>query len=156
MTPPEAVSELFARLPATGKDIVWLADELIGIAQHVGSVSLEVLRDEAGDRTLVCQSSSSVPPLTLTGREPLYLFRPLLARFAVVGAEETGTEISPYGGQCALSRSSRSGPVRLEIEFTNTPATQRLAITRTPVSISRPNGAPVETTSSNPSPQSAS
>ncbi len=154
MTPAEAVSELFARLPASGKDVIWLADELIGIAQHVGSVSLEVVRDESDNRTLVCRSNSSSPPLTLTGREPLYLFRPLLARLAVVGAEESGTALNPYGGRSVLSRSSRSGPVRLEIEFANTPESQKLSITRTLVSISRPNGSPVEAASSNPSPQS--
>ncbi len=133
MTAAEAVRDLFAHLPAHGKDLVWLADELIGIVQHVGPVFLEVVRDDADNHSLVCRSGSTTPALTLAGRGPLYLFRPLLARLAKLGSDETGTECSPYGDRYALTRSSRSGPVRLGIEFTNTPASQRLAITRTPV-----------------------
>jgi hypothetical protein len=133
VTAAVAVRDLFTRLPLPGKDIVWLADELLAIAQHLGSLSLEVVRDGGDNRSLVC-GSDSVPPFALPGRGPLYLFRPLLARLAKVGADETGTECNPYGGRYALTRSSRSGPVRLEVEFTNTPASQRLVVTHTPVS----------------------
>lgn len=151
MTPAEAVRDLFARLPIPGKDLVWLADELIGIAQHVGSVSLEAVRD-ADNRSLVCHSDST-PPLTLSGRGPLSLFRPLLARLAVLGADETGTECNPYGGRFTLTRSSRTGPVRLDVEFTNTTASQRLAVIRTPITATpRPSPA-ADTGAANPAAQ---
>jgi hypothetical protein len=156
VNPADAVRELFARLPAAGKDLVWLADELIGIGQHLGSVSLEFERDAAGNQTLVCRSGSTAPPLSLTGQGPLHLFRPLLARLAVVGAEESGSECTPYGGRYVLARSSRTGPVRLELEFTNTPASQRLAITRTPVTMTRLSAAPTQPSTPDTSPQPAS
>lgn len=132
VTAADAVRDLFARLPLPNKDLIWLADELIGIAQHVGSLSLQIERDDSGTRSLVCRSA---PPLTIGGRGPVYLFRPLLARLAVLGADETGTEPQPYGGRFALTRSSRTGPVRLEIAFTNTPAAQQLTIDRVPVAV---------------------
>lgn len=132
VTAAEAARELFARLPVPGKDIVWLADELIGIVQHFGSVALFRLPD-ADAHTLVCRAGSEQP--FSPGRGALRLFRPLLARIAVVASDETGTEFRPYGGRYTLTRSSRTGPVRLEIEFTNTPAIQQLTITRVPASV---------------------
>ena len=108
VTAAEAVQELFARLPLPGKDLVWLADELLGIVQHVGSASLEVVRDDADHRSLVCRSECG-DPVELPGRGPLSLFRPLLARIAKVGSDETGTECNPYGDRFTLTRSSRSG-----------------------------------------------
>jgi hypothetical protein len=150
VTAAEAVRELFARLPIPGKDLVWLADELLGIAQHVGSVSLGVVRDDAANRSLIYRSN---PPVLLPGRGPLSLFRPLLARLAQVGSDETGTECNPYGDRFALTRSSRSGPVRLEVEFTNTPASQELVITRTPVTAApRATGA-TDSPAADPQPQ---
>jgi hypothetical protein len=128
MTAVEAVRELFARLPVPGKDLVWFVDEFIAVVQHIGSVSLEVARDSSGSSSLLCRSDSTT--LSIPGRGSTSLFRPMLARLAVVGSDETGTEFQPYGGRYTLTRSSRSGPVRLEIDFTNTPATQRLTIAR--------------------------
>jgi hypothetical protein len=77
----------------------------------------------------------------------------LLARLAQVGSDETGTECNPYGDRFALTRSSRSGPVRLEVEFTNTPASQELVITRTPVTAApRATGA-TDSPAADPQPQ---
>jgi hypothetical protein len=132
VTPADAVGELFGRLPVPGKDVVWLADELVAIVQHVGSVSLQVEQDEGGSWSLVCRSTPPpAHPIRFSGRGPLYMFRPLLARLAKMASEETATEFQPYGGRYTLTRSSRIGPVRLDVEFTNTPASQRLCITRT-------------------------
>jgi len=50
----------------------------------------------------------------------------------VIAAEETGTEFQPYGGRYYLFRTGPNGPVRLDVDFSNTPASQRLTITRTP------------------------
>jgi hypothetical protein len=135
----DAVRALFAQLPAPGKDLIWLADELIGIAQHAGSVMLARVADSDA-HALVCRTDAD-PPFS-PGRDAVRLFRPLLARLAVLGADETGTEPQLYGGRYALTRSSRGGPVRLEIEFTNTPGLQQLTITRVPVSAPRLSSAP--------------
>jgi hypothetical protein len=125
-----AVRDLFAQLPVPGKDVVWLADQVLAIAQHLGSLTFEHLFDN-GVHSLVCRAGSE-PPFS-PGRHALRLFRPLLARFAVLGADETGGEPQLYGGRYSLVRSSRIGPVQLDIEFTNTPGSQRLAITRVPI-----------------------
>jgi hypothetical protein len=142
VTPSEAVGELFGRLPQTGKDIVWLADELISVVQHIGSISLEIVRDGTDSSSLVCSSDSTESPVIVGGRGPPYLFRPLLARLAVLGSEETGTEFQTYGGRYSLTRSSRSVPVRLDIEYTNTTTTQRLTISRTLVLLAHPLSVP--------------
>jgi hypothetical protein len=134
LTADAAVRELFAQLPLPGKDVVWLADQVIAIAQHLGSVGLECVRD--GDaHALVCRTDSA--QLIIAGRDPLRLFRPLLARLAVLGADEAGGEPQLYGGRYALVRSSRTGPVRLEVTFANTPANQHVTITRIPVTTRR-------------------
>ena len=155
VTAAEAVQELFARLPQSDKDIVWLADELIGIVQHIGAVSLEVERDGNGIAWLVCRSQPTDPDLKIDGRGPLRLFRPLLARLAVLCSEESGTEFQPYGGRYGLTRSSRTGPVRLDVEFTNTPATQRLTISRAMLPLTRPLGTSSNIGSPDNSPQTA-
>ena len=143
VTAAEAVCDLFARLPAPGTDVVWLADQLLGIVQYLGSVVLEVGREAAGGRALLCHSPPAPSYLTLSGRGPVYLFRPLLARLAILGADETGGDPQLYGGQYTLARSSRTGPVRLEVAFTNTPGHQQVAITRVPAGVApRPNPAP--------------
>lgn len=137
LTPGGAVRDLFAQVPAPGKDVVWLADQLLGVAQHLGSFTLERLRGD-GAPALVCRTASD--PSFSPGRDALRLFRPLLARFAVLGAEETGGELHLYGGSYALLRSSRCGPVRLEVAFANTPERQHLTLTRAPTAAPRPSG----------------
>lgn len=136
-----AVRELFAQLPVPGKDVVWLADQLIAIAQHLGSVALERAA-EADGPALVCRTDSA--RRVLPGSAPLRLFRPLLARFAVLGADETRGEPQLYGGHYALVRSSRTGPVRLEIAFTNAPDTQQITLTRVPAGVTPRTGSAPE------------
>jgi hypothetical protein len=131
---------LFTRLPTSGKDLVWLGDELIAIAQHVGSVALEMVRDAEGARSLVCRSDPpAAEPLRFSDRGLLYLFRPLLARLAVLCSDETGQAFLPYGGRYSITRSSRRGPVRLDLDFANTPAEQRVQITRVAVTPTVPS-----------------
>ena len=133
LTAADAVRELFAQLP--GKDIVWLADQVIAVAQHLESVALECVRD-GGERTIVCRTDSA--QRVIPGRDAPRLFRPLLARFAVLGADETGTDPQLYGGRFALVRSSRTGSVRLEVTFANTPGDQHVTITRTLMAAPQP------------------
>jgi hypothetical protein len=136
VTALDRLHDLFAGYPFPGRDLVWLVDELISIAQHTGSVAMGVNRTPDGSAScLVC----AAPPV-LKRQLPLPqvrtgTFRSILARLAQVGSDETGTECNPYGDRFALTRSSRSGPVRLEVAFTNTPAAQELVITRTPVAV---------------------
>jgi hypothetical protein len=138
VTASEAVRNLFARLPLPDKDLVWLADELISIVQHIGSVSLELVRDNSETPLLIARNMPTDGSVTIEGSGPTRLFRPLLARLAVIGAEETGTEFQPYGGCYTLIRSSRSGPVRLDIQFTNTTTSQNLSISRVQNPVARP------------------
>jgi hypothetical protein len=139
LTAGHAVRDLFAQVPAPGNDVVWLADQLLGVAQHLGSVGLERVRDGEG-RALVCRTDSA--QLAIPGRDALRLFRPLLARFAVLGAEETGGEPQLYGGSYALVRSSPTGPVRLEVAFANTPEHQHITISRVSTAAPRPSNSP--------------
>lgn len=128
----DVMREIFAQLPVPGKDVVWLADQVISIAQHLGSVELENMQSTEGP-TLVCHTDSAQQ--LILGSDPLRLFRPLLARLAVLGADETGNEPQLYGGRYAIVRSSRTGPVRLEVAFTNTPSRQQVIITRVPLAV---------------------
>lgn len=150
LTADGAVRELFAQLPASGKDVVWLADQVIAVAQHLGSVSLERVQ-EADGPALVCRTDSA--QWVIAGRNLLRLFRPLLARFAVLGADETGGEPQLYGGHYALVRSSRTGPVRLEVAFMNTPGSQHVAITRIPAGAVPRSGSTPDTDAANIAPQ---
>jgi hypothetical protein len=150
LTADGAVRELFARLPVPGRDVVWLVDQVISITQHVGSVALERVQDADGP-VLACRTNSA--QLVVVGRDALRLFRPLLARFAVLGADETGGEPQLYGGRYALVRSSRTGPVRLEVAFTNTPSSQQVTITRVPAAVAPRTGSAPDTGTANPAPQ---
>jgi len=150
LTADGAVRDLFAQLPVPDRDIVWLADQVVAVAQHLGSVALERVSDADGP-ALICRTHATQH--VIAGRDPLRLFRPLLARIAVLGADETGTEPQLYGGRYSLTRSSRIGPVRLEIEFTNTPSNQRISITRVPVGLAPRTSSAPETGAANTAPQ---
>jgi hypothetical protein len=150
LTVGDAVRELFAQLPAPGKDIVWLADQVISIVQHLGSIELERM-PEGESHALVCRTDTA--QLVIVGSTPLRLFRPLLARLAVLGGDETGGDPQLYGGRYALVRSSRTGPVRLEVTFTNTASSQRVTITRVPTGIAPRTDSAPGADSANPTPQ---
>ena len=129
------VYELFSTYPFPGKDLVWLVDEIVQLVQHTGSVHFEFIRDEAGQPCgLVCRSPESPAAECRLPVSRLGVFRSMLARLAVMCSDETGAEFQPYGGRYSLARSSRDGPIRLDIEFINTTASQTLTITRSPVS----------------------
>lgn len=134
MTAADGLRDLFAQYPFRGKDVVWLVDELLGVAQHFGSLILQSRPDETGLRGLSYQSPGG-PEAHLSGFR-IGMLRAMLARLAVLCSQETGTDFLPYGGRYSLRRSSRIGPVRLDIEFTNTAGPQRLQITRVPIDIS--------------------
>jgi hypothetical protein len=150
LTADAAVRGLFAQLPVPGKDIVWLADQVVAIAQHLGSVELERVRD-GEEHALICRTDTTQQ--AIAGRDSLRLFRPLLARFAVFGADETGSEPQLYGGRYAIVRSSRIGPVRLEVAFVNTPGSQKVTITRVPAGVAPRTGSAPEADAENTAPQ---
>lgn len=116
MTTTDAIRDLVAQIRSQGKDIVWLADQVLLVAQHGGRIALS-------DTTLGEDNSDF-----------RRLFRPLLARMAKVAADESGAAFDPYSGHYTLTRSGRGGPVRVEIEIQNTTAVRRLQIDVTPIS----------------------
>ena len=131
MTVLDGLRQLFSAYPFQGKDLVWLVDEIVRVVQHTGSVTIECVRTDGGEFAgVVCRTPDDEYRLPISR---VGVFRSILARFGVMCSDETGTEFQPYGGRYVLTRSSHSGPVRLEIEFTNTTAPQRLSITRTPL-----------------------
>lgn len=131
MNPADALRDLLVNPPPPGKDLVWLGDEFLTLAQHTGSLVAEISRAEDGSRSLVCSFDGPTPGRTVfTQRSATYLFRPLLARLAKLGSDETGAEFDPYHTRYTLARSSRDGAVRLEVAIENTPAVQRVQITR--------------------------
>jgi hypothetical protein len=123
-----SVSELL-RNPPLGRDLVWLADQIIAAIQHGESVVVEAPIGPAEERALVIQAGTE--ETMVTDRGPLRLFRPLLACIANVCATETGMEFQPYGGCYTLYRAARGCRVRLDIRTENTPGRQRLEIRRT-------------------------
>lgn len=124
------LGQLFSSESLVGKDIVWLADQVIAYVQHHNTVSLELEHGETG-RVLVCRENDETG--MIAERECLRVFRPLMARIAVVACDETGSQFQPYGGTYIIHRSARTGPIQLVIEFCNTLAVQKLTITRVPV-----------------------
>lgn len=140
VTASDEIRELFAVCVQPGKGLMWLADELIRVAQHVGPVHLEGVWDEQADRRILTDMSTD-PPVAYPDFR-VGVFRTVLARMAKLGSDETGTSLNPYGDCFALIRSCRFGPARLQVETANTPAAQTLRITR--ILIDRPaaNGTP--------------
>jgi hypothetical protein len=131
----DGLRELFSVYPfPRGKTVVWLVDELVQVIQHTGSVRIEAVWAESGELAgVVCRSADDPTgeyclPFTRIG-----VFRTMLARFAVMCSDETRTEFQPYGGHYSIIRASFDGPVRLDIDFTNTPASQQITITRVPL-----------------------
>jgi hypothetical protein len=133
----QAWPTLTKRMPVPGRDVVWLADQVIAIAQHLGSVAFDRVQGADGP-ALVCRTDST--QMAIAGRDPLRLFRPLLARFAVPGADEVGGEPQLHGGRYELVRSSRTGPVRLGVASTNTSGSQQITITRVPAAVAPRTG----------------
>ena len=111
---------VFEQSLTTPGGVVWLADQLLVLAQHSESMSVEETETEfvghCGESSVVLASSYK------------RLFRPLLARLAKVAADESGTSFQPYRGSYSIRRAGDSGPVRLEIEIENTPKHQSLRV----------------------------
>ena len=124
MTTLDTIRELVAQVRGQGKDVVWLADHVLLVAQHAGGLDLTdtILGDDAADFRR--------------------LFRPLLARVSKVAAEESGAAFDPYHGRYTLTRAGRGGLTRLEIVITNTAGVRRLQITPSPVAVRGPAADP--------------
>jgi len=150
VTATDSLLDLFSPTPRAGKDLVWFGDELINIAQHTDYVRLENRRgeDDPFKRELIYQvDSPTAEVLPLPQQQYQRLFRPLLARLATLGADETGTPWDPYSGCFTLVRSSRGGRVLLRVEYQNTTAEQWVRFTRTMTDRHSPvaNGTPAAT-----------
>jgi hypothetical protein len=141
MTPGERIIELFTAAPPPGSNIDWFAEGLLTIAADAPGVALRMVpvpELEPPARRFQVEESGRL--LTATGPTFSRVFRPLLARLAVIAAEETGTEFQPYGGRYTLTRTGPDGPARLDVEFSNTPADQHWSAIRT--LLSPANGTP--------------
>lgn len=132
VTTTDRVREALTAWLQPNRGLLWLADEMIRIAQYADAFHLEGQWDEAlGYRQLFDMSTS--PPTLLDLR--VGVFRSLLARTMVLGQHETGLDLSLYGDRFSLIRATDLGPTRLEFEVGNTPACQRLRITRHPITM---------------------
>jgi hypothetical protein len=137
MTPGDRIVWLFTTPPPPGSNLDWFVNGLLSIAAEVPSVVLELVPlADPGPISWQFRVEVSGRVLSPEGTLAARVFRPLLARLAVVASEETGTEFQPYGGRYSLTRTGADGPHRLDLEFTNTPASQRLTISRNPVVVS--------------------
>ncbi len=122
--------ELFGHRPTDEGRKACVADELLSLATESDFMSIRVAGcDEDVGVVLECSDSSHVVGSREAG--PLRVFRTLLARFAKMAEDETGTAPTAYGTRLHLERPSVSGPVRLSVEFANTSEIQYLAIAKT-------------------------
>jgi hypothetical protein len=135
MTATDSVAGLFGQLRLPDHGLQWLADELIAAATERSVLVFEAVPGDDFSRVLHYLGN---PPVRLEHFR-VSLFRTLLALFAGIGRRETGQDVNPYGDRFALTRESTTGPVRLHVEFANTPAMQRLQLVREP--LSRPHSA---------------
>lgn len=92
-------------------------------------VLIEAIPTENYERVLY---NLSHPPV-LIDRPAIRIFRPLFAFFSTIGHRETGAQVNPYGDRFQLTRETLHGPVVVFVDFHNTPAMQRLQITRNPL-----------------------
>lgn len=153
MSPGEQIIQLFLTVPPPGSNLDWFADRLLAIAAGTSAVTIRLLPD-LDDPAFGRRMQIEEPGRVLSGGRPsrLRVFRPLLARLAVMAAQETGTEFQPYGGRYSLTRPGPDGPVRLDVEFSNTPGSQHLSFTRAPVGAAP---APASANGAAPPPQPA-
>ena len=129
VTVADPVADLFGQLRNGGRSLPWLADELIAVALKRSIVLIESIPTENYERVLY---SLSHPPVWID-HPTTRVFRPLLAFFAGIGQRETGAKVNPYGDRFQLTRETPFGPVIVHVDFHNTPAMQRLQITRDPL-----------------------
>lgn len=146
MTASERIVQLFTTPPPPGSNLDWFAGGLLAIAADTPAVTIRSVPDPE-DPPFGRRLQIEEPGRMLDGvrRPAARVFRPLLARLAVIAAEETGIEFQPYGGRYSLVRPGAGGPVRLDVEFSNTTGSQQLSITRAPVTAHpahSANGAP--------------
>jgi len=134
MNAGERLLELFATLPPPGSNLDWYEIGLLAIAAETPSVTVRLVPDmDATPPSWHLDVEESGRTLTAARGIGTRVFRPLLARLAVIAAEETGGEFQPYGGRYSLTRALPGGPVRLDVEFSNTTGSQRISITRAAV-----------------------
>ena len=140
MTPAERALALFQRPLPPVERLNWLANGLLAIAAEAGPLSLRIIPSDGGLHPAF-ECSDSVHVITTEDRGPVRVFRTLLARFAKMADEESGAEFTPYGGQLHFDRPGPSGPVRVDVEFTNTTVAASATLTKAP-----PPWAPFPTT----------
>ena len=139
MNADERVVQLLDTFPPPGSTLDWLAGCLLAIAADAPAVTIRVAPNSDIPPTK-WHLQVGQPGRTSRAERPgsIRVFRPLLARLAMIAAEETGIEFQPYGGRYSLVRTGSDGPVRLDVEFSNTTASQYLSITRIAIASAAP------------------
>ena len=133
MTTTDDIRAIFTLGRSASDGLVGWVDDLIRVAQRMDVLHLEGVWDLVTERRLLTHMTAD-PPETFPDFR-VGAFRSMLARTLVLGQHETGVELNLYGDRFSLIRSSGPGPVRLEFEVVNTPACQRLRITRHPITM---------------------
>jgi hypothetical protein len=131
MTGPERGLRAFTHLDrARGLDGV--AEQLLDWAAECGAVRVEKVLPSADhpDAPATFELADGSGALRTTELTVARLFRPLLARLAVIGATEMGGEPPLYGGRVVITRATAAGPARLDVDLSNVLGCQRLRITR--------------------------
>jgi hypothetical protein len=153
VTGPERLLQVFLDIPKPGRGLLWAADSLLDLAAELPAVRFEKVLPSAEqpEAPATFEVSDGASTLRTTERILVRLFRSLLPRFAVLGAEQMGIEAPLYGGRIVLTRVVGSEPVRLDVDFSNVLGCQRLHITRVPLSHPHAaNGAAAHPTSAEP------
>lgn len=118
----DQIPKLFEQSLTSPGGVVWLADQLLVLAQHSDSLLLA-----EADTELVSKCGDCSVVLAASYRR---LFRPLLARLAKVAADESGTPFQPYGGNYQLRRAGDLGPVLLDLTIANTTGERSILLKR--------------------------
>jgi hypothetical protein len=128
MTTGEQILQLLSSPPATAADLGACADRFLALMAQaaVPTVAVEVVAGEPARLTVVTTDGTveTADPGAVRG------FRPFLARLARKTEEEIGVPADPHGGRLTFDRPTDAGCSRVELEFENTPAAQRLLATR--------------------------
>ncbi|MFO0852113.1 MAG: hypothetical protein U0871_26645 [Gemmataceae bacterium] len=134
MNGAERLLQVFLDMGPPDRALVWAADRLLDLAVELPAVHIRKVAPspDRPDEPATFELSDGVSTLETTAERVTRIFRPLMPRFAVLGAQEMGIESPLYGGRVFISRVADGHPIRLDVDFSNTPGAQWLDIIRVP------------------------
>lgn len=121
-TPPSLPGAIREAIAHPAREIVGLVDDLLRLCQERG-LQLDWRADCCRARPLGGGSDEVIENLLRKS-----LFRAILARVAALCNERNSNSVSPYGGQAEVTIGADPGTT-VRVNFTNTPAEQRLELT---------------------------